>query len=279
MKQPKNTYLKRNQWWKYAVSLLIICIYLLPLYAVVVMSFKAPTDLSPRLSLPQTPYWGSFQKAIENVSILSALKNSALITIGVVFIEVFAGCLAAYPLARNRTRTNKAIMTVVLAIMMVPTLSIVTGVYSLLVSLKATSTYSGIIAVTAAFGLPLSIFLYRNFIAAIPQSLDEASAIDGASVFQTFYHVILPQLAPVTVSVIIMKGISAWNEFDFSLYVLQKPRMYNVTLCIKQFFSETFTDMNAAAAAALLGILPPIIAYLALQKYFVQGALDSAVKG
>lgn len=83
----------------------------------------------------------------------------------------------------------------------------------------------------------------------------------------------------MTVSVIIMKGISAWNEFDFSLYVLQKPRMYNVTLCIKQFFSETFTDMNAAAAAALLGILPPIIAYLALQKYFVQGALDSAVKG
>lgn len=55
--------------------------------------------------------------------------------------------------------------------------------------------------------------------------------------------------------------------------------MYNVTLCIKQFFSETFTDMNAAAAPALLGILPPIIAYLALQKYFVQGALDSAVKG
>lgn len=127
-------------------------------------------------------------------------------------------------------------MTVVLAIMMVPTLSIVTGVYTLLVSLKATSTYSGIIAVTAAFGLPLSIFLYRNFIAAIPQSLDEASAIDGASVFQTFYHVILPQLAPVTVSVIIMKGISAWNEFDFRSMFFKSPGCIMSHSALNSFF-------------------------------------------
>ena len=149
----------------------------------------------------------------------------------------------------------------------------------LLVSINGISTYWGIIMVTAAFGLPLSIFLYRNFITAIPEALDEAAAIDGASVLQTFFHVILPQLAPVTVSVIIMKGIGAWNEFAFSLYVLQKSKMYNITLTIKQFFSESSTDLNAAAAGALLGILPTIVVYLVLQKYFVQGTLDSAVKG
>ena len=163
--------------------------------------------------------------------------------------------------------------------MMVPALSIVVGMYSLLVSINGISTYWGIIMVTAAFGLPLSIFLYRNFITAIPEALDEAAAIDGASVLQTFFHVILPQLAPVTVSVIIMKGIGAWNEFAFSLYVLQKSKMYNITLTIKQFFSESSTDLNAAAAGALLGILPTIVVYLVLQKYFVQGTLDSAVKG
>ena len=119
---------------------------------------------------------------------------------------------------------------------------------------------------------------YRNFISAIPEALDEAAAIDGASVLQTFFHIILPQLAPVTVSVIIMKGIGAWNEFAFSLYVLQKPKMYNITLTIKQYFSESSTDLNAAAAGALLGTLPTILIYLALQKYFVKGTLDSAVK-
>lgn len=279
MKAKGNTFLRKNQWWKYVISAIVIVIYLLPIYAVIMMAFKSPQDLSPRLSVPKSLYLGSFEKAIKSGNLLNALKNTAIITVGVIVIEIIAGCLAAYPLARNRNRFNKFVMNVAMSMMMVPALSIVVGMYSLLVSINGISTYWGIIMVTAAFGLPLSIFLYRNFITAIPEALDEAAAIDGASVLQTFFHVILPQLAPVTVSVIIMKGIGAWNEFAFSLYVLQKSKMYNITLTIKQFFSESSTDLNAAAAGALLGILPTIVVYLVLQKYFVQGTLDSAVKG
>ena len=279
MKAKGNSFLRKNQWWKYVISAVVIIIYLLPIYAVVMMAFKSPQDLSSRLSFPKTLYLGSFEKAIKSGNLLNALKNTAIITVGVIVIEIIAGCLAAYPLARNRNRFNKFVMNVVMSMMMVPALSIVVGMYSLLVSINGISTYWGIIMVTAAFGLPLSIFLYRNFITAIPEALDEAAAIDGASVLQTFFHVILPQLAPVTVSVIIMKGIGAWNEFAFSLYVLQKSKMYNITLTIKQYFSESSTDLNAAAAGALLGILPTIVVYLVLQKYFVQGTLDSAVKG
>ena len=279
MKAKGNSFLRKNQWWKYVISAIVIVIYLLPIYAVIMMAFKSPQDLSPRLSVPKSLYLGSFEKAIKSGNLLNALKNTAIITVGVIVIEIIAGCLAAYPLARNRNRFNKFVMNVVMSMMMVPALSIVVGMYSLLVSINGISTYWGIIMVTAAFGLPLSIFLYRNFITAIPEALDEAAAIDGASVLQTFFHVILPQLAPVTVSVIIMKGIGAWNEFAFSLYVLQKSKMYNITLTIKQFFSESSTDLNAAAAGALLGILPTIVVYLVLQKYFVQGTLDSAVKG
>lgn len=277
-KSRKNPFLRKNQWWKYVISAIVIAVYLLPIYAVIMMAFKSPQDLSPRISFPKALYLGSFEKVIRNGNLLTALKNTAIITLGVVAVEVFAGCLAAYPLARNRNRFNRFVMNVVMSMMMVPALSIVVGMYSLLVSIKGISTYWGIIAVTAAFGLPLSIFLYRNFISAIPEALDEAAAIDGASVLQTFFHIILPQLAPVTVSVIIMKGIGAWNEFAFSLYVLQKPKMYNITLTIKQYFSESSTDLNAAAAGALLGTLPTILIYLALQKYFVKGTLDSAVK-
>lgn len=279
MKAKGNSFLRKNQWWKYVISAVVIIIYLLPIYAVIMMAFKSPQDLSPRLSVPKSLYLGSFEKAIKSGNLLNALKNTAIITVGVIVIEIIAGCLAAYPLARNRNHFNKFVMNVVMSMMMVPALSIVVGMYSLLVSINGISTYWGIIMVTAAFGLPLSIFLYRNFITAIPEALDEAAAIDGASVLQTFFHVILPQLAPVTVSVIIMKGIGAWNEFAFSLYVLQKSKMYNITLTIKQFFSESSTDLNAAAAGALLGILPTIVVYLVLQKYFVQGTLDSAVKG
>lgn len=278
-KKEKNRFLHASNWWKYLVSLLIVVIYLLPIYVIIVASLKPVTDTSSRLLLPKTICWGNYIKAFDAGGLLNAIKNTLIITVFVVLIEVFAGCLAAYPLARNRSKLNKAVKLLIMGVMMVPSMSIVVGVYSTLVSMRAISTYWGIIIVTAAFGLPLSIYLYSNFITSIPTSLDEAAAIDGAGAAQTFFHIIIPQLKPVTVSVIIMKGVGAWNEYAYSLYILQKPQMYNITLTIKQFFAESMNDLNAAAAGAVMGIVPVIIIYLILQKYFVQGTLDSAVKG
>ena len=211
-KKEKNRFLHASNWWKYLVSLLIVVIYLLPIYVIIVASLKPVTDTSSRLLLPKTIYWGNYIKAFDAGGLLNAIKNTLIITVFVVLIEVFAGCLAAYPLARNRSKLNKAVKLLIMGVMMVPSMSIVVGVYSTLVSMRAISTYWGIIIVTAAFGLPLSIYLYSNFITSIPTSLDEAAAIDGAGAAQTFFHIIIPQLKPVTVSVIIMKGVGAWNE-------------------------------------------------------------------
>ncbi|MEY8326576.1 carbohydrate ABC transporter permease [Lachnospiraceae bacterium 54-11] len=279
IKKTKNRYLHHSNWWKYLLSVVIVGIYLLPILVIAVTSLKPVTDHSSRLSLPEVIYWGNYLKAFNAGGLLNAIKNTMIITFFVVVIEVFAGCMGAYPLARNRSRLNKVVKALIMGVMMVPGLSIVVGVYSTLVNLHAISTYWGIIIVTAAFGLPLSIYLYSNFISSIPRTLDEAAAIDGAGAAQTFLHIILPQLKPVTVSVIIMKGVGAWNEYGYSLYILQKPQMYNITLTIKQFFAESMNDLNAAAAGAVLGILPVIVIYLFLQKYFIQGSLDSAVKG
>ena len=146
-------------------------------------------------------------------------------------------------------------------------------------SIKGISTLWGIILVSSAFGLPMTIYLFTNFIGAIPPSLDEASAIDGCGVAQTFFYIILPQLKPVTVTIVILNGVSIWNEYAYSLYILQKPKMYTLTLMISQYFSAGGKDLNGAAAAACVAIFPLIIAYIFLQKYFIQGTIDSAVKG
>lgn len=126
----------------------------------------------------------------------------------------------------------------------------------------------------------MSIHLYTNFINSIPVALDEAAAIDGAGVLRTFWSIILPQLKPVTVSVIILKGVTAWNEYLYPYYILQKPSKYTLVLLIRQFFggADSAQNMHGAAAAAVLCVLPLIVAYLCLQKYFIQGQVDSAVK-
>ena len=105
-------------------------------------------------------------------------------------------------------------------------------------------------------------------------------AIDGAGVLRTFWSIILPQLKPVTVSVIILKGVTAWNEYLYPYYILQKPSKYTLVLLIRQFFggADSAQNMHGAAAAAVLCVLPLIVAYLCLQKYFIQGQVDSAVK-
>lgn len=261
------------------VSAAILVIYLLPIYVVAVTSLKPMTEHSSRLVLPDTLYWENYIRVFQNSNILNAIKNTFLITAGTVLIVVIGGCLAAYPMARNKSRLSRAMKIFVLGVMMVPGMSMVVGIYSTLVSIHAISTYWGIIAVDAAFGLPLSIYMYSNFIEAIPRTLDEAAYMDGAGTLRTFFSVILPQLKPVTASVVLMQAVSTWNEYGYSLYVLQKKEMYNVTLTVKQFFGEQVQDLNGAAACAVIAIIPVIIAYLFLQKYFVQGTMDSAVKG
>lgn len=270
---------KIKNFWKYIVMAVILIIYLLPIYVLLMTSLKAKADVTSRLLPPVTVYWENYVKVFRQSGLPKAILNSVIITAGNLLLVVGLGCFAAYPMARCEGCASKAVKLFILGIMMVPGMSMVVGVYSILVTVDAISTYWGLIAVTAAFGLPLSIYMYSNFVAAIPKSLDDAAALDGAGVLQTFFLIILPQLKPVTVSVVLLQGISCWNEYGYALYILQKPEMYNVTLAVKQYFSMAEKDLNGAAASAVVAILPVIILYLLLQKYFVQGALDSAVKG
>ncbi len=270
---------RKKNWWKYLVTLVILVIYLLPIYVIVMTSLKPMTDNSSRLVPPTEFYWENYKKVFEISNIINAMKNSSIITLGTVAIVVIAGCFAAYPMARYKNRLSKIVKTFVLGVMMVPGMAMVVGIYSTLVSIHAISTYWGIIAVGAAFGLPMSIYMYSNFIDSISNTLDEAAYMDGAGVVRTFFQIILPQLKPVTTSVILMQAVTSWNEYGYSLYILQKKEMYNITLTVKQFFGEQLRDINGAAACAVVAIIPVVIVYLFLQKYFVQGTMDSAVKG
>lgn len=271
---------QRKNVGKNAVSILICLMYLLPLYVLLNMAFKLPTDLGSRLTLPTYLSFVNFKEAFKDDSLIRALGNTVVITLGVVSIEVIFGCMAAFPLSRNRSRFNSIIEAVVLGVMMIPALSILVGVYTEIVSLGGINHLWAVIAIESAFGLPLSIYMYKNFITSIPVALDEAGILDGASSLRLFWSVILPQLKPVTVSIIIMKGVSAWNTYLYPSYILQKPEKYTLVLLIKKYFGSADSQQNlhGAAAVTVLCILPLIVIYLCLQKYFIKGQIDSSVK-
>lgn len=269
---------KDRTWLQTLVALLIIALHITPFYIMVNMSLKELSDRSSRWMPALHPYFQNYPTAIEHGNLLSAMWDTWMIAFLSVIIIVVAGAMAAYPLARKTSRRNRIILTLIVGVMMVPQLSILVPLYKEMVSLKGINHLWGIVIVSATFHLPMAIYMYSNFIKSIPKDLDEAAMIDGCSMMQSFFYVILPCLKSTTVSVIILNGVGIWNDYQFQLYFLQKPAMRTITLAISTFFTDSKQDLGAAAAAAFIVVLPPVLAYIFLQKYFVKGAMDSAVK-
>jgi raffinose/stachyose/melibiose transport system permease protein len=271
--------MKRKNWlWEIPLALVICLIQLVPIYITLTVSLKPQTDMSSTWTMPARFFWRNFTSALNDGNLLRAFFNTAVITIGATFLVIVLGAMSAYPLARNPSRLNRGVSAFILSIMMVPALSLLVPLYVMLVKAHAVSTYWGIIPVHLAFNLPLAIFMYANFIRTIPQELDEAALIDGCSVYSIFWRIILPLMTPVTVSVLILTSVSVWNDYQYSLYFLQKPTMKVVTLSIASFFGQSGADPHVAAAAALMAIFPIMVVYLCLQKYFVKGMVEGAIK-
>lgn len=269
---------RKKDWWKYLIGLVLMFIYLYPFFIIINVSLKPFGDTTSRMKFPDPVYWDNFKSVIAAGDIFVGIRNSLIITVLVLILEIVVGCMAAYALARNQSKVNEVVRSLIMSVMMITPLTILVGVYSTMSKIHATSTYWGMVLLLSSFGLPMVIFLYTNFISSIPVALDEAAAIDGASNLQIFFKIILPQLKSVTVTVIILQGVGIWNEYTYSYYFLQKKEMQTITLVIKTFFSSVSNDYGSAAATAVIGMAPLIILYLFLQKYFIQGQVDSAIK-
>lgn len=259
--------------------LIVIIIQIVPFYITTTVSLKPRTDLSSRWQMPtEELYWENYERAIERGNIPNAIKNSAIITTVSTFFVCLLGALAAYPLARIKSRLNFFIILFILGVIMVPPLSVLVPLYTMMTNLGATNTYWGIIVLMITGQLPVSIFLYMNFISTLPVALEEAALIDGANYLQIFFRVIFPLLKPVTVTVIILTGTLIWNDYQLSLYMLTKSEMRTITTAIGAFFSQQSSNLGAAAAASIMGMLPVLVAYLFLQRYFISGMVAGSEK-
>jgi raffinose/stachyose/melibiose transport system permease protein len=265
--------------WRSLVAAAICIVQLVPIYITLMVALKPQTDLSSYWAWPDEPATSNFVRAIEDGHLVRAGINTFIITAVSTLLVVIIGAMAAYPLARHRSRLNAVVNIFVLSILMIPALSLLVPLYVIFVKTKAVSTYHGIILTHVTFNLPLSIFMFSNFIRTIPRELDEAAVLLGCSIYSVFFRIILPLLRPVTVSVVLLTAGMVWNDFQYALYFLQKPKMQVLTLSIASFFGISGADPHIAAAGALIAIAPMILVYLLLQKYFVKGMIEGALKG
>ena len=264
-----------TRFWRIAAGvglLLAVVIQLLPFYIALTTSLKPRTDLSSQWVFPTSGIYGeNFRVAIEDGNILRAIGSSALITVCSTILICVLGALAAYPLARRDTLGNKFVFAGIIGLIMIPPLSILVPVYTLLVQLGGINTYWGAIALMVATQLPLSIFLYAAFMRGLPLSIEEAAVVDGAGLLTTLFRVVFPMLKPVTATVIILTSVSVWNEYALSVFILRSPDVRTTAPTIATFFASQGSNLGAAAAAALISVVPVLLAYLLLQRYFIKG--------
>ncbi len=267
-------------WWCYVVSILLVLMYMLPIYIMLNLSFRTIQDIGSKLALPAVWNFENYKEVFASGDLWLGFKNSIVLAVETVVLEIFLSALAAYGLARSSGRFAEAIRTINMGIMMIPAVALLVGTYSLMVKLHLTNSLTGLALLSAAGGIPATMFMYVNFVVSIPRALDEAAAIDGAGVIRTFFQIIMPQLKAVTVTRIIMAATGSWNNYLMPMYLLQDKSKFTIILVIKSAFNRTngVGNLPKACATCTLGLLPVIVLYLFLQKYIIEGQIDSSVK-
>lgn len=185
--------------------------------------------------------------------------------------------MMAFIIERRKGKISEAVNYLLIAGMMLPA-SIVCQYY-IIKALHLNGTIPGAMLVFVAISMSLSVFIYTGAYKSIPRELDESGIIDGCGPYRLFFSIILPLLKPATVTVVIIVGMSIWNNFSVSIFMLNTPKTYTVVTTIYSFLGSHSSDWNLLFADITLISLPIIVMYLFLQKYIVAGMTAGAVKG
>ncbi len=265
----------------YIIAILLVMLYLLPIYVMLNQSFRQMTDLTPRLYLPETWTLENYREVLASRELINSFKNSVVYAAEVCAVEIILGGIAAYGLARSGGRVSTTLRTFNICIMMIPSLSLLVGTYSLMVKFHMVNKIWALALQTAAIGMSSTMFFYTSFIISIPKDLDEAAAIDGAGIFRTFYTIILPQLKPITVTRLIMVAVGAWNSYAMPSYLLTDTSKSTIILTVRKAFYSAYgavQNVPLACAMCTVALLPVILLYILLQRYIIEGQLDSVSK-
>ena len=263
----------------HGIVLALVGLMLLPLVYMVMMSLKTSTEIAQDpLALPDSLYWGNYMAALSSMGYLRSVLNSLGITLSVIVVVVFAGAMAAYPLARLENRISRVIVMVMALGLATPNFVTITPIYVIFRDLGLLDSYLGIVLAFAALKLPLAVFFYTSFIAAIPIELEEAARLDNCNNWQIFWHVIRPLLAPVTATLSLFVMIMVWNDFIYPLLLLTDKDKLTVMIAVYKFVGNTGIDPTKLFPAAVLGSLPLLIMFALFQRKIMAGATAGAVK-
>ena len=273
----------------YLVLFLFVIYYLLPLYVMMINSFKHLDDIRSggMLNLPSIwtldPWksaWSTAQIGIDPSGLKPYLWNSILMVFPAVFISTGLGSLNGYVLTKWQFRGHGVVFGLLLLACFIPFQIVLIPMAKILGLLGLAGTTQGLILVHVVYGLGFTTLFFRNYYSAFPTEIVKAAQIDGAGFFRIFWRVLLPSSGPIIVVTVIWQFTNIWNDFLFGASFADFDSI-PMTIALNNLVNSStgVKEYNVHFAGAILAALPTLIVYIVSGRYFVRGLMAGAVKG
>lgn len=271
-----------RNWWVDIVSLVVAAmIFLVPFVFILLTAGKGQAEASS-LDFTWPTEWRLWENLGEvltarNGIVVTAFKNSIILTVVSVALIVFVCSMVAFVQQRRKDKMSTFVNVLMVAGLIIPP-AVVPTIF-VLQEIGLFKTLIGLILIELAFAIPFSVIVLRAFIGTIPREIDEAAIIDGASSFTLFWRVIFPLIRPAVITVIVVNAVVIYNDFVNPLYFLPGNENATVQLTLFNFQSQFLTQWNLLFMDVLLITIPPLIMFIFFSRKIVSGLAAGAVKG
>ena len=263
----------------YAVLILITALMLIPFVWMISASLKMNKDVFsfPIQWIPSNPRWQNYVDIWTKIPLLTFVKNSTKLTIIVTLLQLFTSSFAAYAFAKVEFRGKNLLFLGYIATIAVPWQAYMVPQFMMMRSWNLNNTHLAIICLQAfsAFG----VFLMKQFYEGVPSELCEAARIDGLSEYGIWFRVMLPLSKPALSTLTIFTFVNTWNDFLGPLIYLTKNEVKTIQIGLRMFISQYSAEYGLIMAASVIALIPVLVIFLSLQKYFVQGVAATGIKG
>jgi multiple sugar transport system permease protein len=276
---------ERNQkrWQRILVYLLLILgsfIFMIPFLWMLSSSLKELPQIFiyPPKWIPNPVRWDNYVTALGRMNFSVALKNTIIITVLCMLGQLMSASLVAYGFARLRFPGREFLFMLVLSTMMLPPQVTMIPVFIIFRSLGWVDTFKPLIVPAFFGGGAFFIFLLRQFFLTIPKDLEDAARIDGCGTFRIFWQIILPLAKPALITVAIFSFMNHWNDFMGPLIYLNSEHKRTLAIALSSFQGQYTAEWNLLMAASIVVLIPVLVIFFTLQRYFVEGIVLTGLK-
>ena len=278
--------MKQPRWLKavlYLVVTMACLFFILPVMWTVISSLKPESDIQsyPPAWIPRERTLSNYGTVLSKFPYFTWMANSLIVAVAGTIGILIASTMAAYAMARFRFRGRRLLYQTIIVMLLVPMQAYVIPLYLMAGKMDLLNTLQGLILPSVAN--VTSIFILHAFFRELPMELEEAARIDGAGEFRIFWQIMLPLSGPALSTVTILTFIANWNAFLWPMIAVRQDIMKTLPVAISQYWGAVNQNASfqygTALAACCMAVLPTLVVYFALQRYFVAGIASSGIKG